>query len=80
MKNLNNPKRVNGIPKTERIWVTIKTVNKTQNTCRNEETYYITAKENDRSYYFLYKIIDNRATKLGKSKTPKELEDKYIYK
>ena len=62
---------VNGIPKTERIWVTINTVDGT--------TYHITAKENDRAYYFLYKIVDNKAVKLGKSKNPKELEDKYIY-
>ena len=33
---------VNGIPKTERIWVTINTADGT--------TYHITAKENDRTY------------------------------
>lgn len=49
---------VNGIPKTERIWVTINTADGT--------TYHITVKENDRTYYFLYKIVDNKAVKLGK--------------
>lgn len=36
---------VSGIPKTERIWV--------QRTTGDDSVYYITSKENDRSYYFL---------------------------
>lgn len=43
--------------------------------------FIITSKQN-REHYFLYKVIDNmELKKLGKSKSPKELEDKYmVYK
>lgn len=63
---------VNGIPRTERIWV--------QYTVSNGNVYYITSKENDRSYYFLYKMENNKAVKLGKAKSPLDLESKYIDK
>ena len=63
---------VNGIPKTERIWV-----------CRitgDGSVYYITSKDNDRSYYFLYKMENDKAVKLGKAKSPLDLENKHIDK
>lgn len=63
---------VNGIPKTERIWV--------QRTTGDGSVYYITSKDNDRSYYFLYKMNDDKAVKLGKAKSPLDLESKYIDK
>ena len=61
---------VSGIPKSETIWVTY--------TTRDGDTYYTTAKQS-RDYYFLYKLVDGKAQKLGKAKNPIELE-KYIHK
>lgn len=60
---------VNGIPKTERIWV--------KRITEKGETYYITSKDT-RDYYFLYKMDGDKAIKLGKAKSPLELEQKYI--
>ncbi len=60
---------VNGIPKTERVWVTRKTA--------KGETFYITSKET-RDCYFLYKEENGKAVKLGKAKSPLDLEEKYI--
>lgn len=60
---------VNGIPKTERIWV--------KRITEKGETYYITSKDT-RDYYFLYKMEGDKAVKLGKAKSPLELEQKYI--
>lgn len=61
---------INRIPKTERIWV--------QHTAGDGSVYYITSKENDRSYYFLYKMGNDKAIKLGKAKSPLDFEGKYI--
>lgn len=61
-----------GIPKTERIWV--------QRTTEDGTVYYITSKENDRTYYFLYKMENGKAVKLGKAKSPLDLESKFIDK
>lgn len=61
---------MNGIPKNEKVWVTTKT--------DNGDVYYTTAKQNDRSWYFLYKVIDGKAVRLGKNRNPKELEEKFI--
>ena len=63
---------INGIPKTEKVWEEIIT--------QDGSVYYITSKENDRSYYSLYKIDNNNAVKLGKAKSPTDLENKYINK
>lgn len=60
---------VNGIPKTERIWV--------KRITEKGETYYITSKDT-RDYYFLYKMDGDKAVKLGKAKSPLELEQKHI--
>lgn len=60
---------VSGIPKTERIWV--------KRITEKGETYYITSKDT-RDYYFLYKMDGDKAVKLGKAKSPLELEQKYI--
>lgn len=60
---------VNGIPKTEQIWV--------KQITEKGETYYITSKDT-RDYYFLYKMDGDKAVKLGKAKSPIELEQKYI--
>ena len=62
---------VNGIPMAERIWV--------KRTKSKGEVYYITSKEN-RDFYFLYKEENGKAVKIGKAKSPLELESKYIDK
>lgn len=59
-----------GIPKTERIW--------TRRTTKSKDVYITTSKQNDRTYYFMYKIVDGKAVKLGKSKSPLELDRKYV--
>lgn len=60
---------VNGISKTEQIWV--------KRITDKGETYYITSKET-RDFYFLYKMEGDKAVKVGKAKSPLELEEKYI--
>lgn len=62
---------INGIPKSEHIWTKI--VMNTNN------VYYITSK-NIGDYYFLYKLNGDKAVKLGKAKSPLELEEKFIDK
>lgn len=61
--------KVNGIPNTEMIWIMRKT--------DKGEIFYITSKE-ARDLYFLYKYENGKAIKLGKSKSPLDLEEKYI--
>lgn len=63
---------VPGIPKTETIWVTYR--------AGDGKTYYTTAKTLNRDYYYLYKLVDGKAQKLGKARNPIELEEKFIYK
>mgnify|MGYP003303468264 CR=1 FL=1 len=63
-------KLIPGIPKTECVWV--------KHITTNGDIFYTTSKENDRSTYFLYKIVDGKAVKLGKNKSPVALEEKYI--
>lgn len=58
-----------GIPKSEIIWL--------KRLAQNGDTYYITSKET-RDCYYLYKMENNKAIKLGKAATPIELEKKYI--
>lgn len=61
--------QIPGIPKSERIWL--------KRITSNGDTYYITSKET-RDCYYLYKMENNKAIKLGKAPTPTELEKKYI--
>lgn len=60
--------KTNGIPSTEIVWTTQKTL--------SGNTYYITSKK-QRDMYFIYKRIDDKAVKIGKGKNPAELLDKY---
>lgn len=39
--------------------------------------FLITSKANTREFYYLYEVIDGTLKKLGKSRSPKELEEKY---
>lgn len=61
---------VAGIPKSETIWVTSRT--------ERGDIFYTTAKTNDRGMYFIYKLENGKAVKLGKSKSPTALAEKYI--
>lgn len=56
-------------PKGERLWA--RYYDKT-NTLR----FFITSKE-VRDYYFLYEVSGDSAKKLGKARTPRDLEVKY---
>lgn len=57
-------------PKGERVWVGI--YNKD-----HEPMFIITSKESSRDYYFLYELIGGSFKKLGRARSPKELEEKY---
>ena len=39
--------------------------------------FIITSKESSRDYYFLYELVDGSFKKLGRARSPKELEEKY---
>ncbi len=56
-------------PKGERVWVGC--YNQT-----NELKFIITSKE-ARDFYFLYELVDGEFRKLGRSRSPKELEEKF---
>lgn len=58
-----------GIPSTETIWVTI--------TDDLGDEYFITSKL-DRNTYYLYRLENNKAIKLGKNENPLELENQFI--
>lgn len=62
---------INGISKSEHIWTKI--------VINTNNVYYITSK-NIGDYYFLYKLNGDKAVKLGKAKSPLELEEKFIDK
>ena len=36
--------------------------------------FLVTSKSNSRDFYFLYEVVDGALKKLGKSRSPKELE------
>ena len=54
-------------PKGERVWVGYYTA---------EHELCLIHKES-REFYFLYELVDGEVKKLGKARTPKELEDKF---
>ena len=56
-------------PKGERIWVGYYNA-------EHELCFILTSKES-REFYFLYELVDGEFKKLGKARTPKELEDKF---
>lgn len=57
-------------PKGEHIWVGY------YNTS-NELKFIVTSKETSRDYYFLYELVGATFRKLGRSKSPRELEEKF---
>lgn len=56
-------------PKGERVWVGYYNA-------EHELCFILTSKES-REFYFLYELVDGEFKKLGKARTPKELEDKF---
>ena len=60
------------VPKGERLWVTYEDDDKTPR-------YVVTTKGFLRDYYYLYSVSeDGSLKKLGKDKSPIELEGKYL--
>lgn len=57
-------------PKGEIIWVGY-------HDASGELCFIITSKEKSRDFYFLYEYVDGQFRKLGKSRSPKELEEKF---
>lgn len=57
-------------PRGETVWVGYYDV-------RKNLRFIMTSKENDRSLYFLYKLVDGRFKKIGRAQSPKEIEDKF---
>ena len=61
------------IPKKHKIWVVMKD--------EEDNLFYITADERDRSVYYLFKkISDNDFEQLGTSSNPLKLEEKVFKK
>ena len=56
--------------KGERVWVGLYDKS-------HELKFIITGKEISREFYFLYELVDGEFRKLGKSRSPKELEEKF---
>lgn len=57
-------------PNGETVWV--RYVDHKQNTM-----FILTSKESSRDFYFLYELIDGVFKKLGKARSPIELEEKF---
>ena len=57
-------------PKGERIWVGYYNA-------KQKLLFILTSKKDNREWYFLYEVSGNEFKKLGKSKNPKELEEKF---
>lgn len=57
-------------PKGERVWVGYYNA-------QHELIFIMTSKETSRDYYFLYELVDGTFRKLGKARSPKELEAKF---
>lgn len=57
-------------PKGETVWV--RYVDRNQNTL-----FVLTSKETSRDFYFLYELVGDTFKKLGKARSPTELEEKF---
>lgn len=44
---------------------------------KNSLRFFITSKETSRDFYFLYEVSGGSVKKLGKARSPKDLEEKY---
>lgn len=66
MSGKNEPK----YPRGEHVWVGYYNH-------AHELKFIITSKEASRDFYYLYELIDGVFRKLGRSRSPKELEEKF---
>lgn len=57
-------------PKGEMVWVRYCSQDGTVN-------FLLTSKTSNRSYYYLYEVNDGELKKLGRARTPPELEKKF---
>lgn len=57
-------------PKGEHVWVGYYTE-------KHELMFIITTKESTRDFYYLYELADGKFRRLGKSRSPRELEEKF---
>ena len=57
-------------PKGERVWVGYYDTG-------HELRFILTSKESSREYFFLYELADGAFKKLGRARSPKELETKF---
>lgn len=57
-------------PKGERVHVGYYNTNR-------ELVFILTSKKSSGDYFFLYELVDGEFKKLGKSRSPKELETKF---
>lgn len=57
-------------PKGEHVWVGYYTE-------KHELMFIITTKESTRDFYYLYELADGKFKRLGKSRSPRELEEKF---
>lgn len=58
------------IPKDERCWVAYYSRD-------HVLRFLLTSKETSREFYFLYQVDGERLTKLGKARSPRDLEEKF---
>lgn len=59
-----------GCPKGERPWVAYYG-------CGYSLAFFVTSKTGSRDIYYLYEVSDGTAKRIGKSKSPRELEEKF---
>lgn len=45
---------------------------------KSQLKFIITTKESTRDFYYLYELVDCKFKKLGKSRSPKDLEEKFM--
>lgn len=57
-------------PKNETVWHSHYGID-------HKLAYVITSKKDNREWYYYYKVIDGNLQKMGKSRTPLELIDKF---
>ena len=57
-------------PKGEMVWVRY---------CLRDGTtkFLLTSKKQNRDYYYLYEVVEGKLVKLGRARTPPELEKKF---
>lgn len=54
----------------EQVWVSYYNAD-------HELLFILTSKESSREYFYLYELVDGSLKKLGRARSPKELEEKF---